>query len=184
MSLSLDENKQWLDPVRQVISPNCDLRPSACTISLIVIHGISLPPGQFGNDYIDQLFTNKLDPQQHAYFSQIQNLKVSAHVLVDRAGQITQYVPFDARAWHAGESCFEGVRACNDYSIGIELEGCDDLAYEQVQYRQLASIVKVLMQAWPAITRKRIVGHSDIAPGRKTDPGTAFDWECFYNLID
>lgn len=184
MSLSLDENRQWLDPVRRVISPNCDLRPPASTISLIVIHGISLPPGQFGNDHIDQLFTNTLDPQQHAYFSQIQNLKVSAHVLISRAGRLTQYVPFDARAWHAGESCFEGVKACNDYSIGIELEGCDDLAYEQIQYRQLASIVKVLMRAWPAITRERIAGHCDIAPGRKTDPGTAFDWECFYNLLD
>ncbi len=184
MTVSLDEKKQWIHKVRRVKSPNCDKRPDNTGISLIVIHGISLPPGQYGHNHIDQLFANTLNPEQHPYFRQIEKLRVSAHLLIDRTGTLTQYVPFNLRAWHAGDSCFEGCLACNDYSIGIELEGCDDQAYEQAQYLKLGEVVKVLMTGWPAITRDRIAGHSDIAPGRKTDPGSAFDWEYFYNLLD
>jgi AmpD protein len=183
MKVILDAKREWLRNVRRVKSPNCDCRPDNAGISLIVIHGISLPPGHYGHNHIDELFTNTLDPDQHPYFREIENLRVSSHLLIDRAGALTQYVPFNLRAWHAGESCFEGCPACNDYSIGIELEGCDDEPYEQVQYLHLAAVVKTLMFSWPAISSNRIAGHSDIAPHRKTDPGPAFDWEYFYNLI-
>ncbi len=184
MTVKLDQKKQWISNVRRVKSPNCDERPAQTDISLIVIHGISLPPRHYGHRYIDQLFTNTLDPDQHPYFREIQHLRVSTHLLIDRGGAVTQYVPFDRRAWHAGESSFEGCVACNDFSIGIELEGCDDEPYEQAQYARLAIIVQSLMAAYPLITRNRITGHSDIAPLRKTDPGPAFDWEYFYNLLD
>ena len=184
MTIRLDEKQEWIRNVRSVKSPNCDSRPDNTGISLLVIHGISLPPGQYGHDHIDQLFTNTLDPNQHAYFRQIEGLRVSSHLLIDRTGRMTQYVPFNLRAWHAGVSSFEGCPACNDYSIGIELEGCDEEPYEQAQYLQLAAIVKALMAAWPTITADRIVGHSHISPGRKTDPGPAFIWEYFYNLLD
>lgn len=152
-------------------------------MDLIVIHGISLPPRQYGGPFIDQLFTNSLDPQAHPYFHGIAGRRVSAHVLVDRAGRVTQYVPFSMRAWHAGESNFCGREACNDFSIGIEFEGCDEEPYEPVQYRVAAAIVGALRHAWPAIGHDRIVGHSDIAPGRKTDPGPAFDWAHFRALM-
>lgn len=184
MSLLLDSRKQWLHKVRRVESPNCDARPEGSSISLIVVHGISLPPRCYGDGYIDQLFTNSLDPDEHPYFRDISSLRVSAHLLIDRSGDLTQYVPFHLRAWHAGVSSFEGCPACNDYSIGIELEGCDDDAYTPAQYQTLAAVAKTLMAAWPAITGDRITGHSDIAPGRKTDPGPAFDWEYFYKLLD
>jgi AmpD protein len=184
MTVTLDQHKRWISNARRVVSPNCDDRPDPAQISLLVVHGISLPPRQYGHRYIDQLFTNTLDPEQHPYFREIQHLRVSTHLLIDRQGELTQYVPFDRRAWHAGESSFEGCVACNDFSIGIELEGCDDEPYEHSQYVSLAATARVLMAAWPAITRHRITGHSDIAPLRKTDPGPAFDWECFYNLLD
>jgi AmpD protein len=184
MALELDRSSQWIKKVRRVKSPNCDNRPEPGDVSLIVIHGISLPPRQYGGGYIDQLFTNTLDPGQHAYFREIQHLRVSSHLLIDRAGAVTQYVPFTLRAWHAGESEFAGRGSCNDFSIGIELEGCDDQAYEDVQYLKLAEVVRLVMARWPAITSDRITGHSDIAPKRKTDPGPAFDWEYFYTLID
>lgn len=184
MNIILDNAKEWLSNVRRVVSPNCDARPENTGVSLIVIHGISLPPRCYGEGYIDQLFTNTLDPHGHAYFREICSLRVSAHLLIDRRGELTQYVPFSMRAWHAGVSSFDGCPACNDYSIGIELEGCDDDPYESAQYQTLAAVVKGLRLAWPAITRDRIVGHSDIAPGRKTDPGPAFDREYFYKLLD
>jgi AmpD protein len=157
-------------------SPNCDARPDPADVSLLVVHAISLPPGRFGGPWIDRLFANTLDPAAHPYFMQIRELKVSSHLCLFRSGALSQYVPFDRRAWHAGESRFDGRVRCNDFSIGIELEGCDERPFEARQYRRLAGIARVLMRAYPAITPARIVGHSDIAPGRKTDPGPHFDW--------
>ena len=184
MTVTLTEDQEWLQDVRQVPSPNRDARSVATTIDTIVIHGISLPPRVYGGPYIEQLFTNTLDGDAHPYFSTIVNLRVSAHLLIDRTGQITQFVPFSARARHAGISVFQDRPDCNEYSIGIELEGFDDEAYTQHQYAVLAAIVRSLRLRWPAITRDRIVGHSDIAPDRKTDPGPVFDWDCFLGLID
>ena len=184
MAIELDKKKDWIKNIRRVKSPNFDERPADVPVSLVVIHGISLPPGHYGGGYIDQLFTNSLDPDKHPYFREIEHLKVAPHLMINRKGALTQYVPFNKRAWHAGRSEFEGCPECNDYSIGIELEGCDDEAYEEPQYLKLAAVVKKLMQEWPGITRARIKGHSDVAPGRKTDPGPAFDWEYFYKLLD
>ncbi|WP_126456313.1 1,6-anhydro-N-acetylmuramyl-L-alanine amidase AmpD [Sulfuriflexus mobilis] len=172
-----------LDCARQVTSPNCDARPAGVPVDLLVIHAISLPPGEFGGDYIDALFTNQLDPQAHDYFQEIQALRVSSHVLIRRDGELVQYVPFDQRAWHAGVSTFAGRECCNDFSIGIELEGADDIAYTPVQYEQLADVIACLMQAYPAISTERIAGHCDIAPGRKTDPGESFDWRRLHGLL-
>lgn len=165
-----------LRSARQLPSPNCDARPDPADISLLVIHGISLPPGRFGGPYIDALFSNRLDPQAHPYFETIKDLKVSAHLLIARDGRVTQYVPFGRRAWHAGVSQFEGRARCNDYAIGIELEGSDSRPYTEKQYRRLLGVTRALLAAYPRLTTARIVGHSDIAPGRKTDPGPAFDW--------
>lgn len=165
-----------LTTARYLPSPHCDARPPHTAIDLLVIHGISLPPAQFGTRYIEDFFCGQLDVQQHAYFATIAHLKVSAHLLIARTGEIIQFVPFAKRAWHAGQSAFAGRTACNDFSLGIELEGTDHLPYEPVQYIQLAAVVQILMQAYPKITRQRIVGHSTIAPGRKTDPGPSFDW--------
>jgi len=151
---------------------------------MVVIHGISLPPKQYGGFYIDQFFTNTLDEKAHPYFLEICHLTVSSHLMINRSGVITQYVPFTMRAWHAGESSFKGRSSCNDYSIGIELEGADDEAYESIQYKILVSVLMVIMSNWPLINSERIVGHSDIAPGRKTDPGAAFDWVHLNMLID
>ena len=184
MPISLDPDKQCLANVRQISSPNCDERPADSIIDLVVIHGISLPPRQYGGHYIEQLFTNTLDTQAHPYFSDIAHLRVSSHLLLDRAGEISQYVPFNKRAWHAGESEFKGRRICNDFSIGIELEGCDEDPYEKIQYQVLAETVKLLMLNWPGINKERIVGHSDISTGRKTDPGPAFDWDYFFSLLN
>lgn len=181
--MKLDRTRQWLQGARRVPSPNCDARPGDAVVELVVIHGISLPPGQYGGEFIDQLFTNTLDPRAHPYFGEIADRRVSAHVLVNRAGDVTQYVPFTMRAWHAGKSNFCGREACNDYSIGIELEGSDEEPYTPIQYRVAAAIVGALRHAWPAIGPDRIVGHSDIAPGRKTDPGPAFDWRHFRALL-
>lgn len=180
----IDDNGDWIKPARSVPSPNCDERPAGTDIDLLVVHGISLPPGQFGGACIDQLFTNCLNEDEHEYFREIRGLRVSAHLLIDRRGELTQYVPFSRRAWHAGQSCFGERSGCNDFSIGIELEGTDEDPYEPVQYRQLVDVVTALRRRWPAITRDRIVGHCDIAPGRKTDPGPAFDWEYFFSLVD
>ncbi len=166
----------WLPSVRKLCSPNQSTRPNGSEISLLVIHNISLPPGSFGGPHIEQLFCNRLDPHEHAYFAEIKDLKVSAHLLIDRRGELTQFVPFNRRAWHAGASNFKGRDQCNDYSIGIELEGTDDLAYTDVQYEVLRQVTETLIAAYPGLTKDRIVGHCDIAPGRKTDPGAAFDW--------
>lgn len=174
----------WLEPARRVLSPNCDPRPANCPIDLLVVHGISLPPGEYGGPWIDALFTNALDPAAHPYFQDIHDRRVSAHLLIRRDGEIVQYVPFDLRAWHAGASCFEGREACNDFSIGIELEGGDEQPYESIQYQRLAAVTALLMQHYSGITRDRIVGHCDIAPGRKTDPGKMFDWDRLYTLLD
>ena len=142
---------------------------------LIVIHGISLPPGEFGGAGVERLFTNTLRAEEHAYYKKIVHLRVSAHVFIRRDGEVTQFVPFNQRAWHAGESCFEERPHCNDFSIGIELEGCDDVAYETVQYQKLATVVTALVDTYPELSVQRVVGHCDIAPGRKTDPGPLFD---------
>ncbi len=160
---------------RFLLSPNANERPDN-EISLLVIHNISLPPGQYGGGHVAELFTNRLDPEGHPFFREIEGLEVSAHLLIERDGTLTQFVPFDRRAWHAGKSCFEGREACNDFSIGIELEGTDEEPFTDNQYSVLALVTRALLQAYPALTPARITGHSDIAPGRKTDPGPAFDW--------
>jgi AmpD protein len=173
----------WLASAKRVESPNADCRTDETDISLLVIHNISLPPGQFGVPHVEQLFTNGLNPAEHPYFADIAHLKVSAHLLIDRLGQVTQFVPFHRRAWHAGVSEFEGRSACNDYSIGIELEGTDLLAYTESQYQCLSKITQNLLAYYPQLSKERIVGHSDIAPQRKTDPGIAFDLDQFRALL-
>lgn len=161
---------------RQVPSPNCDERPENVAPDLIVVHGVSLPPGEFGGPWIDQLFTNRLPPDAHPYFEQIAGLTVSSHLLIRRDGELVQYAPFHKRAWHAGRSNWRGRERCNDFSIGVELEGTDDGAYEPVQYRVLSESILELCDAYASLSVERIVGHNEIAPGRKTDPGPSFDW--------
>ena len=168
-----------LDGAVFLASPNHDERPDPADISLLVIHAISLPPDQFGGHWIDDLFLNRLDPAAHPYFAAIHTRRVSAHACIFRDGTITQYVPFDRRAWHAGESRFEDRVRCNDFSIGIELEGCDTQPFSDAQYATLTAAARALLPHYPAITPRRIVGHSDIAPVRKTDPGPHFDWARF-----
>jgi AmpD protein len=165
-----------LDAATQVPSPNQDERPGGCPPELIVVHSISLPPGEFGGPHIERLFTNCLEPSDHPYFSNIADLEVSAHLLIRRDGRTIQFVPFHRRAWHAGESCFDGRECCNDFSIGIELEGTDEGSFTDAQYRVLVDVVDALGHAYPSLAPLRIAGHSDIAPGRKTDPGPGFDW--------
>jgi len=164
-------------------SPNCDARPSGVEIELLVIHSISLPPGQFGTGCPAQLFCNELDCDSHPYFDQLRDLRVSAHLLIDRYGSATQFVPFDRRAWHAGKSHFQGRTCCNDFSIGIELEGCDDKPFTDGQYEVLSTISGLLLSNYPALNVDRILGHSDIAPGRKTDPGPHFDWSRYRTAL-
>lgn len=166
----------WLACARPVPSPNFNERPTEATPELIVIHGISLPPGEYGGPHIEALFTNQLNPADHAYFSEVAHLTVSAHFLIRRDGAIVQFVSTEHRAWHAGESCWERRSNCNDFSIGIEVEGCDEERYERLQYRALAQLIRAVRNQYPAIQHDAIVGHSDIAPTRKTDPGPAFDW--------
>lgn len=166
----------WLDPVRRIPSENMDARPEGTEISLIVIHGISLPPGEFGSNCIDQLFCNALDPGGHPYFREIHQLRVSSHLLIKRDGSVTQYVPFDQRAWHAGVSSYQGRDQCNDYAIGIELEGSDDISYTNAQYTTLNEVISVIRATYPGIGKNDIVGHCHIAPDRKTDPGASFEW--------
>ncbi|MDP9084817.1 MAG: 1,6-anhydro-N-acetylmuramyl-L-alanine amidase AmpD [Pseudomonadota bacterium] len=168
---------------RQIASPNRDSRPPGIEADLIVVHGISLPPGEFGGPWIDRLFTNALAGEVHPYFAQVETLRVSSHLAIKRDGSATQYVSFNERAWHAGKSCYEGREACNDFSIGVELEGTDDQPYEADQYHTLARVVASLCAAYPRLRPHRLVGHSDIAPGRKTDPGPAFDWQLARRLV-
>jgi N-acetyl-anhydromuramoyl-L-alanine amidase len=162
---------------RQVASPNYDARPLGIEADLIVVHGISMPPGEFGGPWIERLFTNTLPLDLHPYFAEVGELRVSSHLLVARDGGLTQFVKFTDRAWHAGQSSYNGRSACNDFSIGVELEGVDTLDYEAAQYGALGDIVAALCDAYPRLSAERVVGHSDISPGRKTDPGPAFDWE-------
>jgi AmpD protein len=173
----------WLISARRVDSCNCDDRPDVRDISLVVIHCISLPPGEFGGGWIDCLFTNTLEATAHPYFESICGLRVSAHALIRRDGEIVQYVPFHRRAWHAGVSNYRGRERCNDFSIGIELEGTEDIPYTDAQYERLADVVGALLAHYPGLSPDRIIGHSDIAPGRKTDPGPSFDWKRLYRLL-
>jgi len=176
MAFRVDPMTGLIAPARQLASPNQDERPAGLLPDLVVIHGISLPPGQFGGPHIEQLFTNRLPRDAHPYFEGIADLMVSAHLLIRRDGELLQFVPLHRRAWHAGASCWDGRERCNDYSIGIELEGADDVPYEDAQYQVLADLLACLMATYPALSPGRVVGHSDVAPGRKTDPGPAFDW--------
>lgn len=172
----VDPGSGLVKGAQQAASPNCDLRPDGVLPELIVVHGISLPPGEYGGPWIDALFTNRLPPQAHPYFGAVAGLKVSSHLLIRRDGLLVQYVPLHLRAWHAGESSYHGRARCNDFSVGIELEGSDETAYEPAQYHVLSAIVLAMCAAYPSLSPERIAGHSDIAPGRKSDPGPAFDW--------
>jgi N-acetyl-anhydromuramoyl-L-alanine amidase len=176
-------DQHWLTDITRVPTPNFDDRSDPDDISLLVIHCISLPPGEFGNHYIDQLFCNRLDPDKHPYFKEIYQLTVSSHLLIKRDGICVQYVPFDKRAWHAGKSTHEGREMCNDFSIGIELEGTELVDYTDQQYVQLAVVIRALLETYPKLSTQRITGHSDIAPGRKTDPGASFDWQRLLGLL-
>jgi AmpD protein len=182
-SLRVDAATGRLLAARQVDSPNCDDRPAGQAPELIVVHGISLPPGEYGGPWIDALFTNTLPAAGHPCFEPLVELRVSAHALVRRDGSLVQYVPFHRRAWHAGASRWRGRERCNDFSIGIELEGTDATAYEPVQYSALARTVAALCRAYATLAPERVVGHSDVAPGRKTDPGIAFDWPLLRTLV-
>ncbi len=166
----------WFTQARKIPSPNYNKRPENVTIDSIIIHSISLPPGQYGGDEIDRFFSNQLDWNEHAYFREIEGLQVSSHLLIRRDGELVQFVNLYDRAWHAGQSCLAGQENCNDFSIGIELEGTDHSQFENSQYNTLLAVVKTLKNYFPQITAEKIVGHSDIAPGRKTDPGPGFDW--------
>lgn len=165
-----------LEGARFIPSPNHDERQTPDDLSLIVIHCISLPPGHFGTEGVTQLFTNALNPDEHPYYAGIAHLRVSAHLLIRRTGELVQYVPFNRRAWHAGVSCYAGREVCNDFSIGIELEGTDDTPYEDIQYERLNAVIDALLAAYPTLSREHITGHEHIAPGRKTDPGVFFEW--------
>jgi AmpD protein len=181
--LALSAGVGLLPGARQAPSPHCDDRPADVTVDLLVIHNISLPPGEYGGPWIEQLFLNRLDPEAHPYFAAIAGLRVSAHLLIRRDGELIQFVDLRRRAWHAGPSCFDGRSACNDFSIGIELEGADSIPFTDAQYHALAAVSREIMRRFPAITPRRIAGHSDIAPGRKTDPGSAFDWKRYRALM-
>ncbi len=173
----------WLSGVKRVASPYFNERPSTTKVSLLVVHNISLPPGQYGGEAIERFFSGKLEASEHPFFEVIHSMKVSAHCLIRRDGEIIQFVPFDKRAWHAGQSNFAGEGNCNDYSIGIELEGTDYDAYTEAQYHALAKLTSLLMACYPALSTERITGHQYIAPLRKTDPGLAFKWRYFRELI-
>ena len=174
----------WLGDARHVVSPNQNARPDGIVVDTLVVHGITLPPGRFGHGQIEALFSNRLAAGGHPYYAAIAHLRVSAHALIERTGRITQYVGFDARAWHAGRSAFDGRKAVNDFAVGIELEGTDECPYAPAQYRALAIIAAALIEHYPALTPARILGHSDSAPGRNTDPGPAFDWALFWRYLE
>lgn len=173
----------WAEGALRCVSPNADDRPVDIVVDLLVIHAISLPPNEFGGGYVNDLFLNKLDPDEHPYFQEIEGLEVSSHFFITRQGRLTQFVSTDERAWHCGESSYCGRSRCNDFSIGIELEGCDSEPFEFEQYETLGNLTRALCNAYPALTGERVVGHSDIAPGRKTDPGPCFDWKRYRKLM-
>lgn len=174
------DDEGWLGGVERRASPNFDARPDGEAISLIVVHAISLPPGRFGGPGVEQLFCNRLDPAEDPYYREICELRVSAHFLLRRDGQCLQFVSTESRAWHAGVSRWRGRERCNDFSIGIELEGCDDTPFELAQYQTLAELVEVLRARYPV---QALAGHSEIAPGRKTDPGPQFEWPRLLALL-
>lgn len=173
--MQLDPTSGWCDGIRHCPSPNFNARQQG-EVSLLVIHNISLPPGQFGTGKVQQFFQNRLPADEHPYFAGIAQLTVSAHFLIERDGAVTQFVSCNARAWHAGVSSFAGRENCNDFSVGIELEGTDELPFSDAQYQALIGLTRQLLDAYPQLSVERICGHSDIAPGRKTDPGPCFDW--------
>jgi N-acetyl-anhydromuramoyl-L-alanine amidase len=182
-ALRVDAAGSLLRGATRRLSPNCDARPPGVLPELIVVHGISLPPGEFGGPWIDRLFGNTLDPAAHPAFADLEGLRVSSHLLIRRDGEVIQYVPLDRRAWHAGRSRFAGRDNCNDFSVGIELEGTDAVPYETAQYQRLCATIKALRRGIPSLAKAPVVGHSDIAPGRKTDPGPAFDWPRLERLL-
>lgn len=173
-----------ISPARQCLSPNRDTRPESATLDMVVIHGISLPPGQFGGGEIEALFLNTLNWDAHPYFGEIRGMQVSAHLLIRRDGELVQFVPFTERAWHAGESSFRGRACCNDFSVGIELEGEDETPYDDRQYAVLPAVLGAVTAAYPQITAREIAGHCDVSPGRKSDPGPAFDWPRLYDALE
>ena len=179
LPLTIDAATGLLVGARQVLSPFFDERPPGTVPELLVVHGISLPPGEFGGPWIDRLFTGTLPSEAHPEFRERATLRVSAHVLIRRDGEPVQYVPFGARAWHAGKSEYRGRSSCNDFSIGVELEGTDDTPYTDAQYQTLSALAEALLASYPTLSAEHIVGHSDVAPGRKTDPGPSFDWARF-----
>ena len=174
--MKIDLKTGLLSQITYLSSPNQDQRPEKEEVNLLVMHNISLPPGKYGGQDVQKFFLNQLDFTTHEYYSKISHLKVSCHLLISRDGTVIQFVPFHKRAWHAGQSCYQGKTDCNNYSIGIELEGVDTEPYTREQYEKLITCTQAIMQAYPKITPDNIVGHSDIAPERKTDPGSAFDW--------
>ena len=182
MSVKIDD-KGWLNVARKQPSPNFDQRTPEAEINLLVIHNISLPPAQYDGDAVERFFLNQLKAEEHPYFEQIADVQVSAHLFIRRTGEVIQFVSFNDRAWHAGKSCFEGESACNNYSIGIELEGTDEEPYAEAQYQQLQAVTEALQQRYPQITAARITGHEHIAPGRKTDPGPHFDWQRYLSTL-
>ncbi len=173
----------WMEDVVRCASPNCDDRADPDDIALVVVHNISLPPGQFGGGLIEQFFTNCLDCTVDATLRDLAGVRVSSHLLVDRQGKVTQFVPFHKRAWHAGVSSHRGREGCNDYSIGVELEGADDVRYEDAQYTALAALVVALMRRYTRLSLDGIVGHQEIAPQRKRDPGSSFEWSRLYREV-
>src|ERR1700722_6900577 len=181
--MQVDLSTGLMRGVRQIASPNHDSRPAGVEADLIFVHGISLPPGEFGGPWIERLFTNTLPAEMHPYFAEVCSRRVSSHLVIERDGAMTQYVKFPDRDWHAGKPCYQARKACNDFSVGIELEGTDTLPYEAAQFAVLADAVASLCSAYPRLSPDRLRGHSDIAPGRKTDPGPAFDWQLARRLI-
>lgn len=179
----MQDDSGWLGRAEPRPSPNWDQRSEGVDVDLLVIHNISLPPNEFGGPWIDALFHNRLDPDAHPYFRAISDVRVSSHLLIRRDGRLIQYVDLRKRAWHAGVSNFAGRECCNDFSIGIELEGADHIPFTSDQYLALGAVTGDIVALFPSITAKRITGHSDIAPGRKTDPGPAFDWPTYRRLI-
>ncbi|MDX9874181.1 MAG: 1,6-anhydro-N-acetylmuramyl-L-alanine amidase AmpD [Spongiibacteraceae bacterium] len=174
----------WLRPARHLPSANFNQRPAGTPVELVVIHNISLPPGRFGGGNVEALFTNTLDSTAHPAFADLEGLRVSAHLFIDRRGRLTQFVSLHDRAWHAGLSAWCGRENCNDFSIGIELEGTDTRPYTQRQYQRLARLIRLLWHHFPKLGADSIVGHCDIAPGRKSDPGPAFDWSRLHQLLE